>query len=101
MNILLAFVGFRDPYVPGSMQLGLIPSLLTLRDFDRTILLTTPLSASPRPNVTLSLADTFSVCLERVVRGGVYLAVESTLPVWAQKEDMNPGSGGFSWKKVE
>ncbi|MCX6922259.1 MAG: hypothetical protein NT154_03425 [Verrucomicrobia bacterium] len=42
MNILLTFVGFRDPYVPGSMQLGPILSLLTLRDFDRVILLATP-----------------------------------------------------------
>ena len=42
MNILLTFIGFRDPYVPGSMQLGPILSLLTLRDFDRVILLATP-----------------------------------------------------------
>lgn len=42
MKILLTFVGFRDPYVPGSMQLGPILSLLTLRDFDRAILLATP-----------------------------------------------------------
>ena len=42
MNILLTFIGFRDPYVPGSMQPGPILSLLTLRDFDRVILLATP-----------------------------------------------------------
>ncbi len=42
MKILLTFIGFRDPYVPGSMQPGPILSLLTLRDFDRTLFLATP-----------------------------------------------------------
>lgn len=42
MKILLTFIGFRDPYVPGSMQPGPLLSLLTLRDFDRVILLATP-----------------------------------------------------------
>jgi DNA-binding NtrC family response regulator len=46
MNILLTFIGFRDPYVPGSMHLGPILSLLTLRDFDRVILLATPQTKS-------------------------------------------------------
>lgn len=42
MRILLTFIGFRDPYVPGSMQPGPILSLLKLHEFDRVVLLATP-----------------------------------------------------------
>src|SRR6266496_4250937 len=42
MRILLTFTGFRDPYVPGSMQAGPILALLKLREFDRVVLLATP-----------------------------------------------------------
>jgi DNA-binding NtrC family response regulator len=42
MKILLTFTGFRDPYVPGSMQPGPILSLLKLCQFDLVVLLGTP-----------------------------------------------------------
>lgn len=108
MGILLTFMGFCDPYVPGSIQPGLILSLFKLREFVFAVFL----RVHSNPHIYLAFSRDLNVRkrLERRKLPAIMIAYTQLRQVETKKnlaknmkqtENHIKTRGGITWQPAQ